>query len=308
MGRGKPEMEEKEEEIKNFACYVNSQVIKLRFSNLQHSLHRLLLLLPLERESVLETESMRDTSLDLFNPRTVMDFDYSPNGGRDSDFGFAFNDSNFSNRVLRVEIMADLPETQLDGEGCHRFADWARHRKRRREDVKKDNDLSNLSYLSHLNMSFNNLSRRIPTGNQLQTLNDPSMYIGNDGLCGAPLLNSCLNDKSSDGDHKHADESKVADETSFLWFYTSIGPGFLVGFLGVCGTLNFKKSWRYANFQFIENNYNWISINIAIKLAQLRRMFNKGKFGGCIYHPIGPSEESSIEIIGGLFDDGAQLG
>ncbi|CAL5430560.1 unnamed protein product [Camellia sinensis] len=259
MGRGKPEMEEKEEEIKNFACYVNSQVIKLGFSNLQHSLHRLLLLLPLERESVLETESMRDTSLDLFNPRTVMDFDYSPNGGRDSDFGFAFNDSNFSNRVLRVEIMADLLETQLDGEGCHRFADWARHRKRRREDVKKDND-----------------------GQR------------NDGLCGAPLLNSCLNDKSSDGDHKHADESKVADETSFLWFYTSIGPGFLVGFLGVCGTLNFKKSWRYANFQFIENNYNWISINIAIKLAQLRRMFNKGKFGGCIYHPI---EESSIEII-----------
>ncbi|CAL5428166.1 unnamed protein product [Camellia sinensis] len=140
--------------------------------------------------------------------------------------------------------------------------------------------LSSLHYLSYLNMSFNNLSGRIPTGNQLQTLNDPSIYIGNDGLCGAPLLNSCLDDKSSDGDHRHADESKVADETDFLWFYTGIGPGFLVGFLGVCGTLNFKKSWRYAYFQFIENNYNWLSINIAIKFAQLRRMFNKGKFGG----------------------------
>ncbi|XP_028064567.1 receptor-like protein EIX2 [Camellia sinensis] len=140
--------------------------------------------------------------------------------------------------------------------------------------------LSSLTFLSHLNMSFNNLSGRIPTGNQLQTLNDPSIYIGNDGLCGAPLLNSCLDNKSSDGDHKHADESKVADETDFLWFYTGIGPGFLVGFLGVCGTLNFKRSWRYAYFQFIENNYNWISMNIAIKLAQLRRMFNKGKFGG----------------------------
>ncbi|GMP93183.1 hypothetical protein CsSME_00043129 [Camellia sinensis var. sinensis] len=139
--------------------------------------------------------------------------------------------------------------------------------------------LSSLSYLSHLNMSFNNLSGRIPTGNQLQTLDDPSIYIGNDGLCGAPL-NNCLDDKSSSGDHKHADESKVADETDFLWFYTGIGPGFLVGFLGVCGTLNFKKSWRYAYFQFIENNYNWISINIAIKFAQLRRKFNKGKFEG----------------------------
>ncbi|KAL7182039.1 hypothetical protein ACSBR1_040872 [Camellia fascicularis] len=106
--------------------------------------------------------------------------------------------------------------------------------------------LSSLSYLGHLNMSFNNLSGRIPTGNQLRTLDDPSIYIGNDdGLCGAPL-NSYLNDKSSDGDHKHVDESEVADETDFLWFYTGIGPGFLFEFLGVCGTLNFKKSWRYA--------------------------------------------------------------
>ncbi|KAL7163505.1 hypothetical protein ACSBR2_039586 [Camellia fascicularis] len=139
--------------------------------------------------------------------------------------------------------------------------------------------LSSLSYLSHLNMSFNNLSGRIPMGNQLQTLDEPSIYIGNNGLCGAPL-NSCLDDKSADGDHKHAGESKVVDETVFLWFYIGIGPGFLVGFLGVCGTLNFKKSWRYAYFQFIKNNYNWISINIAIKFAQLRRRFNKDKFGG----------------------------
>ncbi|KAL7182038.1 hypothetical protein ACSBR1_040871 [Camellia fascicularis] len=139
--------------------------------------------------------------------------------------------------------------------------------------------LSSLSYLGHLNMSFNNLSGRIPTGNQLRTLDDPSIYIGNDdGLCGAPL-NSCLNDKSSDGDHKHVDESEVADETDFLWFYTGIGPGFLFGFLGVCGTLNFKKSWRYAYFQFIENSYNWISVTIAIKFTQLRRKFNNGKFG-----------------------------
>ncbi|CAL5331763.1 unnamed protein product [Camellia sinensis] len=82
---------------------------------------------------------MKDTSLDLFDPRTVMDSEFSPNGGRDGDFGFAFNDSNFSDRVLRIEIMADSPETRWDGEGCHSLADWARHRKRRREDIKKDN-------------------------------------------------------------------------------------------------------------------------------------------------------------------------
>ncbi|KAF7152997.1 hypothetical protein RHSIM_Rhsim01G0169000 [Rhododendron simsii] len=72
-----------------------------------------------------------------------MDSDYMPNSStRDGDFGFAFNDSNFSDRVLRIEIMADSPETRSDGEACHSLADWARHRKRRREDVKKDNELS----------------------------------------------------------------------------------------------------------------------------------------------------------------------
>ncbi|KAK3024501.1 hypothetical protein RJ639_043818 [Escallonia herrerae] len=83
---------------------------------------------------------MRDSSLDLFDPRTaVMDSDYSPRGGRDGDFGFAFNDSNFSDRILRIEIVAESPETRSDGEGCQSLADWARNRKRRREDIKKDN-------------------------------------------------------------------------------------------------------------------------------------------------------------------------
>ncbi|KAI7995497.1 Receptor-like protein EIX2 [Camellia lanceoleosa] len=124
--------------------------------------------------------------------------------------------------------------------------------------------LCNLSSLVHIDLSSNSLGGAIPH------------CLGN--LASLSIL-SCLDDKSSDGDHKHVDESKVADETDFLWFYTGIGPGFSVGFLGVCGTLNFKKSWRYAYFQFIENNYNWISVTIAIKFAQLRRKFNEGKFG-----------------------------
>ncbi|KAK2995807.1 hypothetical protein RJ640_006146 [Escallonia rubra] len=83
---------------------------------------------------------MRDSSLDLFDPRTaVMDSDYSPGGSRDGDFGFAFNDSNFSDRILRIEIVAESPETRSDGEGCQSLADWARNRKRRREDIKKEN-------------------------------------------------------------------------------------------------------------------------------------------------------------------------
>ncbi|KAL5750007.1 hypothetical protein ACOSP7_024610 [Xanthoceras sorbifolium] len=83
---------------------------------------------------------MRLSNVDLFDPRPTMDSDFSP-GGFDSDFGFAFNDSNFSDRVLRIEIVSDLPETKSDGDGCSTIADWARNRKRRREDIKKETAL-----------------------------------------------------------------------------------------------------------------------------------------------------------------------
>ncbi|KAL7121481.1 hypothetical protein ACP275_02G184700 [Erythranthe tilingii] len=89
---------------------------------------------------------MRDFGLDLFDPRTaVMDSDSnsSPTGGRDPDFGFAFNDSNFSDRVLRIEIVADPPDAPPETEGFRTLADWAvRRSKRRRGDaVKKKNDM-----------------------------------------------------------------------------------------------------------------------------------------------------------------------
>ncbi|XVF51379.1 hypothetical protein PTKIN_Ptkin04bG0180400 [Pterospermum kingtungense] len=89
---------------------------------------------------------MRVPNADLFDPRTIMDSDFSPgeasgSGSADSDFGFAFNDRNFSDRVLRIEIIPDLPETKSAGDGCSSIADWARNRKRRREDIKKETDV-----------------------------------------------------------------------------------------------------------------------------------------------------------------------
>ncbi|KAK4418590.1 BTB/POZ domain-containing protein [Sesamum alatum] len=100
---------------------------------------------------------MRDWGLDLFDPRTaVMDSDSSssPTGGGDPDFGFAFNDSNFSDRVLRIEIVADPPETRPESEACRTLADWAaRKSKRRRGDgVKKENDM----YHSFAALDINN--------------------------------------------------------------------------------------------------------------------------------------------------------
>uniref|UniRef100_A0A7C8YSD2 BTB domain-containing protein n=1 Tax=Opuntia streptacantha TaxID=393608 RepID=A0A7C8YSD2_OPUST len=50
--------------------------------------------------------------------------------------------SNFSDRLLRIEIMAGPSDAKCDGDGCCSLLDWARHRKRRREDLKKDQDVA----------------------------------------------------------------------------------------------------------------------------------------------------------------------
>ncbi|KAG8391901.1 hypothetical protein BUALT_Bualt01G0235200 [Buddleja alternifolia] len=94
---------------------------------------------------------MRDSGLDLFDPLTsVMDSDSnsSPTGGRDPDFGFAFNDSNFSDRILRIEIVADALDARPVSEGCRTLADWAaRKSKRRRGDaVKNGNALDIINF------------------------------------------------------------------------------------------------------------------------------------------------------------------
>uniref|UniRef100_A0A6V7QVN4 BTB domain-containing protein n=1 Tax=Ananas comosus var. bracteatus TaxID=296719 RepID=A0A6V7QVN4_ANACO len=69
-----------------------------------------------------------------------MEPDFSHPSG-DPSFEFAFNSSNFSDRVLRIEIVPGPPEIQSDavgGGGASSSFSWAGHRKRRREEIKKE--------------------------------------------------------------------------------------------------------------------------------------------------------------------------
>nr|GMD47084.1 leucine-rich repeat receptor protein kinase EMS1-like [Ipomoea batatas] len=118
--------------------------------------------------------------------------------------------------------------------------------------------LSSLNFLSHLNLSFSHLYGRIPTGRQLQTLNDPSIYMGNEGLCGAPLPKDCPNDVPSFVNQSTKINSDDHHEF-FMWFYVGMGPGFFVGFIGVLSILLFARSWSYAleeetPFQHVKSN------------------------------------------------------
>ncbi|CAO2824681.1 unnamed protein product [Amaranthus hypochondriacus] len=108
--------------------------------------------------------------------------------------------------------------------------------------------LSSPTFLSHLNLSYNNLEGRIPSGNELQTLTDPSIYEGNPLLCGTPLPTKCPGDpETTVGVHE---EEQDKNENVDVWFYLVIALGFIVGFWGVCGTLVLNSSWRDAFFKF----------------------------------------------------------
>ncbi|KAL0447828.1 UNVERIFIED_CONTAM: BTB/POZ domain-containing protein POB1 [Sesamum latifolium] len=67
-----------------------------------------------------------------------------------SDFAFAFNDVNFSDRVLRIEILPDTTGSKPDPDDS--LADWARNRKRRRDDQLSNADDLRSFILSVLNM------------------------------------------------------------------------------------------------------------------------------------------------------------
>ncbi|KAL6544120.1 hypothetical protein OROGR_010617 [Orobanche gracilis] len=49
-----------------------------------------------------------------------------------SDFAFAFNDVNFSDRILRIEVLPDLPGSKPGPDVS--LGDWAKNRKRRRDE------------------------------------------------------------------------------------------------------------------------------------------------------------------------------
>ncbi|XP_030529135.1 receptor-like protein 35 [Rhodamnia argentea] len=54
--------------------------------------------------------------------------------------------------------------------------------------------ISNSDFLGRLEISFTDLLGLAPSGSHLSTLEDQSVFRGNDGLCGAPLVKVCPRD------------------------------------------------------------------------------------------------------------------
>ncbi|XP_024171683.2 receptor-like protein EIX2 [Rosa chinensis] len=100
---------------------------------------------------------------------------------------------------------------------------------------------ASLNFLSVLDLSHNNLSGRIPSGTQLQGFN-ASQYMGNRGLCGPPLTQSCPGEGTvqDDGITRGTEidnKEQVSDGLINLGFFISAVLGFVTGFWMVCGSL-----------------------------------------------------------------------
>ncbi|XP_076937477.1 receptor-like protein EIX1 [Bidens hawaiensis] len=124
--------------------------------------------------------------------------------------------------------------------------------------------MADLNFLSFMNLSHNNLSGRIPTGNQLQTLTDPSIYAGNRDLCGAPLPNNCSN-------HEKPPTITSNKKPNNVWFYLDITCGFATGFWGVIGVLSFKKQWRQKLFMIAEEAMDKVFMMVAVRVSKIKR-------------------------------------
>ncbi|KAL7614310.1 hypothetical protein Lser_V15G09421 [Lactuca serriola] len=114
--------------------------------------------------------------------------------------------------------------------------------------------MSLLTFLSHLNLSHNKLSGGIPTGSQLQTFNDPSIYAGNNELCGKPLLINCNSNQVQLENAGNAQEDEDHDEEMWVYGATS---GCATRFLGILGILALNNRWRLALFKFVGGFIGW---------------------------------------------------
>ncbi|KAJ4970758.1 hypothetical protein NE237_003857 [Protea cynaroides] len=112
--------------------------------------------------------------------------------------------------------------------------------------------MTSMTSLAYLNLSNNNFSGIIPDLGQMTTF-DGSSYSGNPGLCGLPLLTSCLSGAlDTRGTVEDDSENLLKDK----WFYSSVGWGFATGILVPLGILAIRKPWSDAYFGFVDNLIN----------------------------------------------------
>ncbi|KAK3444940.1 hypothetical protein EUGRSUZ_A00622 [Eucalyptus grandis] len=126
--------------------------------------------------------------------------------------------------------------------------------------------------LSKLNLSHNNFTGPIPKGNQIQTLDDPSIYADNPLLCGDHLQKKCPSVEAPRVSEEDPDEEGKLEK---VMFYIVIMLGFATGFWGVIGVLVYKKNWRRVYFNYVDRKTDMVYVIIVVKAVELRRRLRR---------------------------------
>ncbi|KOM55199.1 hypothetical protein LR48_Vigan10g109100 [Vigna angularis] len=120
--------------------------------------------------------------------------------------------------------------------------------------------LAQIYGLSVLDLSHNHLSGKIPTSTQLQSFSTSS-YEDNLDLCGPPL------EKCSEGGSAQEPNIEVDENEYSLLnndFFISMAFGFVTSFWIVFGSILFRRSWRHAYFNFLNNLEDIVHVKIVL--------------------------------------------
>jgi hypothetical protein len=103
--------------------------------------------------------------------------------------------------------------------------------------------MAEMSFLGVLNLSYNHLSGMIPQSNQFSTFPEAS-FLGNDGLCGKPLLRMC------DPNHAASAAATPGSSKELNWELLSIEAGVISGLIIVfVTTLLWSNGRRWLYWQ-----------------------------------------------------------
>ncbi|XP_057775459.1 receptor like protein 22-like [Salvia miltiorrhiza] len=119
-------------------------------------------------------------------------------------------------------------------------------------------DLTRLTFLAKLNLSMNNLVGQIPQSKQFSTFENDS-YMGNEGLCGVPLMRKCNKENGQrmqpEEDDDKEEEYGFIDGFGWRSVVMGYGSGFIVG-IGIGFIIIQKGRPRWLMEFFFGIGYN----------------------------------------------------
>ncbi|KAJ4801402.1 Receptor like protein 9 [Rhynchospora pubera] len=132
-------------------------------------------------------------------------------------------------------------------------------------------ELTKLTSLEAFSVAYNNLSGpTLDAKAQFATFDNRS-YEGNPNLCGPPLSKSCFSypdTKLPSPDETGYDRGNGSID--FLILFGSFALFFVVSFWGFMAILFFKKNWRYALFNLVDEHGNLIYLWVFLFVRKIR--------------------------------------